>query len=332
MTFSVLHIRRNEPHRLNDAHFWDRGYFTELRALGVRVEERGAVITDGRADVGDVAGFDYVYLWSCNQPHWSLPAAAEVKRQGGRLIVLPVWWHPGPMHRYAGIQDNLDYLLAAGAVLRMADSLHVRTMSEAVECWKLAPGAPAFLLGTGYYEQPVAPMPEPATRLEIGNAVWDFPAGYVCCVGDIHLRKNQLNLARACRLAGLPLVCVGPPFADGYLGAVQAEGARLTGPLSPVDTLRILAGARVAALVSFFDNVAQANLEACWLEVPTVMSYVGCEVDYFSDGGIYCDPTDVADIARALVTAWQRPRGRWAQMQTWQEVAERGLAWMEANK
>jgi glycosyltransferase involved in cell wall biosynthesis len=96
--------------------------------------------------------------------------------------------------------------------------------------------------------------------------------------------------------------------------------------------MQLLARARIHALPSFGEVVSLANQEACSLGVPAVMSYVGAEPEYFGAGGFYCNPTDPGDIARAIADAWGAPRGVWAEMPTWDEVAKRGIEWMEVNR
>lgn len=314
-------IHRAAPHRLNDPHRWDRGYFAALRELGLEVEERP---TDA---IGDLSSFDYVYLWGVNQPAWGLPAAIEIAQQGARLITIPIWWHPDALNNYLGVPTDPSYLNAVATIMNLSESLHVRTHSEALECWKVAPGASCFVLRTGYYELDVPAQPA------------DDP-GYVVSVADIFNRKNQLNLARACALLGVRLVCVGPTLDQGYANRVVTTGAEWVGQKPHGEALEILARARVYANPSFYDNVALSSQEACTLGVPAVLSVQGCEVEYFGLDGDdyagscspeYCDPSNVADIARAIKRAWDKPRGSWSVMDTWREVAEDGLMWMESK-
>lgn len=305
-------IHRAEPHRLNDPHRWDRGYFAALRELDVEVEERP---TDA---IGDLLGFDYVYLWGVNQPAWGLSAAIEIAQQGARLLTIPIWWHPAALNDYLGMPTDPGYLNAVATIMNLSESLHVRTHSEALECWKLSPGANVFVLGTGYY--PLETKPRPA----------DEP-GYVVCIADVFARKNQLNVARACTLLGVRLVCVGPTLDQNYANRVVTTGAEWVGQKSHAEALDIMARARVYANPSFYDNVALSSQEACTLGVPAVLSVQGCEAEYFGMGAEYCDPADPADIARAIKAAWDKFREPWSIMDTWREVAEDGLMWMMEN-
>lgn len=310
----LLFIHRNNEVFLNSNHRRGAGYIDALQRAGVEVVSR-------RADeVGeDLADFDFVYLWQANGPEWALPAAYEAWRQGTRLLVVPIWWSRDLRESYFGRTLYPSYESDVATILEMAECLHVRAMSEAVECWKLAPGAQVFHLGAGAWPPVVESQPA-ATP------------GYVLSLGRIERHKNQHNLALACRSLGIPLVCVGRWGDQSYAARAQAAGAQLMEYLPHQEAMEMLARARVHALPSFGEVVSLANQEACALGVPGVMSYMGAEPEFFGAGGIYCDPTNVADIARAVGEAWNRPRGVWVNMPTWDEIAERGVGWMEENK
>lgn len=273
------------------------GYAAALRRAGAELELRAA----NRA--GDLSGFDYAHLWAACSPDWGLPAAQAASDAGARLIVTPFWWSRDERQMSVG-RGGEDlapgYTAAVGETLRLAEVLFAVTMSEAVECWKLAPGAPVWTVPMG--------IDVPA-----GLAA-QAPEDYVLCVGRREAHKNQAALARACAVLGYDVV-----FAQGQMSAAE-KWARL-------------ARARVHALPSFFENPGLAHGEALALGIPAVMGCHGCEPEFYGPGPFYCDPTEGDDITRALAAAWQArrcpPR---MDLPTWDDAAARALAWMQTHQ
>jgi glycosyltransferase involved in cell wall biosynthesis len=290
-------------------------YYVALRRAGVEAVCRNAT------DPGDCTGFDFVHLWAACSPDWGLPAAYHAKEQGARLIVTPFWWDRAERQAFYGRpgQDLVEgYTPAVGQTLRLADVLFPVTMSEAGQCWKLAPRAKVWPvpMGIGWQEERAA----------------DSPGDYVLCMGRIEPHKNQLSLARACKQLGMTLYAFGEIGNEEYARAVDREGVvlseRRVGEDAKKEALRYT---RVHALPSFFENPGLVHMEAAVMGIPAVMGGHGCEPEFFGPGGIYCDPTSVDDIAAAIAEAWERPRGQWATLPTWDEAASVAMEWMEGN-
>jgi glycosyltransferase involved in cell wall biosynthesis len=286
------------------------GYSKALSALGVNVELRPANETT------DLWRADFVHLWAACSPDWGLPAAQAAKEQGCTLIITPFWWNREERLRFYGDGDDVvpGYTPAVGETLRLADVLFVITMSEAVECWKLAPGVPAHVIGMGFDRPPIEAQE---------------PEDFVLCMGRVEKQKNQHSLAAVCKHLGLPLVLLGGargPYAD----MIREHYPEVTfvDHLEGVEKWKLLARARIHACPSFFENPGIVHGEAALLGIPAVMGGHGCEPEFYGQGGIYCDPTDGNDIARAVIEAWNRPRQKWANVPTWEQVASRGLAWL----
>lgn len=288
-----------------------RRYAGELTALGVDVELRPAT------QLNDLCRADFVHLWAACSPDWGLPAAREAKRQGARLIVTPFWWSRA--ERLAFYQHKGDvapgYTEAVGETLRLADVLFTVTMSEVVECWKLAPRTAVHVVPMGFDEPPVMAQPT---------------EDYVLCIGRIEPHKNQFMLAAACHHLGLRLILLGEER-NGYAAAIREHYPQTEFVTDANDATKwdLLSHARVHALPSFFENPGLVHGEAALLGIPAVMGSHGCEPEFFGQGGIYCNPTNLDDIAQAIIAAWNRPRQRWAVLPTWKQAAGSAMLWME---
>lgn len=289
------------------------GYANALSKAAVTVELRPA------DNPGDLSTADFVHLWAACSPDWGLPAALEAKRQGARLIITPFWWSRAERQAFYGRagQDLVPgYTEGVAQTLQLADVLFPVTMSEAQQCWLLAPRAKVHVVPMGVDIPPTAPQP---------------PGDYVLCIGRIEPHKNQLLLARACLMLGVGLVLIGARGDTRYANYLtEYENVSWRGDVTDEAKYGLLACARVHALPSFFENPGLVHGEAALLGVPAVMGNRGCEPEFYGAGGIYCDPTSVDDIASAIVEAWGRPRGQWAYVPTWEEAARKALQWLGA--
>jgi glycosyltransferase involved in cell wall biosynthesis len=270
----------------------------------------------GADSIGNVADFDFVHMWSANAPHWGYPAASHIKQQGVKLIITPNWWSREKRLEHFGYfeQDVAPgYTGNVAQTLALADVLFVCAMSEAVQCWNLVPFKPVYWLGHG---------------CDVDDEIQN-PENYVACLARIEPHKNQYNLAMACRALDLPLKLVGGVNDPALLNQVKALGAEHI-TCNRQEALDILAKARVHALPSFSETPGMSNMEAARLNVPAVMGNIGAEPEFFGYGGLYADPRNWRQIAQAIDIAWYRPRQQWAIIPSWSEVAQRGIAYMEA--
>lgn len=228
-------------------------------------------------------------------------------------------------------------ILAAEPV---ADTFHARFDATArhsryYRTWfpRFARKAARIITVSGYSKQDiVARYGVPADRIDVAyNGVGDvftplgaaeratarqrFTGGapYIVCVGSLHPRKNVARLLEAFdRVAGhdpeVKLLIVGARmFKDAHmervLGAMQhRERAVFAGRLAHADLRLALGGAQLLAYVSYFEGFGIPVAEAMRCGVPVVAANATSLPEVAGDAALYCDPFDVADIARALRT------------------------------
>ncbi len=171
--------------------------------------------------------------------------------------------------------------------------------------------------------------------------------GYILYVGNDKPHKNLDRLIRACihlwtsADLSIPLVLTGCPepswqrvrrrwthwVASGRIRWIPFHVQR--------DALRVVyTHARVLVQPSLQEGFGFPVLEALALGVPVVVSRTGALPEIAGDAGIYFDPTDVSDMARAIHRVLTDPetarhctdRGRArAYTFTWERAAERFL-------
>lgn len=132
---------------------------------------------------------------------------------------------------------------------------------------------------------------------------------YVLCVARIQRAKNQLNLIKAVKKIGVPLVMIGNVGEKNYLAACEKEAVGIPVrfmPYLPHNKLKdAYAGAACHALPSLRETPGLSSLEAGVCGCPVVMGTEGSQREYFQDFAHYCDPYDVESICRAIRQAMQ---------------------------
>ena len=133
---------------------------------------------------------------------------------------------------------------------------------------------------------------------------------FVAFLGTLEPRKNLPNLVRGFARAGLgddvSLVLAGGSGWDDALDGAVAEavglGADVVRPgFLPQEALSgYLGGADVVAYPSHGEGFGLPVLEAMACEVPVLVARASCLPEIAGDAALYCEGTDVDDMARRL--------------------------------
>jgi hypothetical protein len=130
---------------------------------------------------------------------------------------------------------------------------------------------------------------------------------FILTVGRIEDRKNQLNLIRASRDLGVPLVVVGSPVHQvEYYRKCLSEGGQRTvfcPRMRPEELADAYAAASVFALPSWLDPAPLVCLEAAAAGCPVVTTSLGAIDEYLQGQCWLCDPGSVESIQAALLQA-----------------------------
>ncbi|GIP35117.1 glycosyltransferase [Paenibacillus sp. J2TS4] len=129
---------------------------------------------------------------------------------------------------------------------------------------------------------------------------------YVCCVGGIGPRKNQLSLIRAAKLTALPLVIVGgySEENEGYFNKLRREAGNnvyFAGHLHRQEVQWIMAHSSGHIQPSYVETPGLASLEAASLGINIGVSNIPPVKEYFKDYAEYCDPNSVESIAECML-------------------------------
>ena len=129
-------------------------------------------------------------------------------------------------------------------------------------------------------------------------------------VGRIEPRKNQLNLIKALKGFGMPLVIVGNPVSDymRYYEICKKEGRGRVIFIDRIghdDDLLKSAYKACRCFVSqgWFETPGLAALEAGLAGANVATTDKGCTTEYFKDYVEYFDPSDLKSIRNAVEKA-----------------------------
>ena len=155
---------------------------------------------------------------------------------------------------------------------------------------------------------------------------------YLICTATIHPRKNQTLLAEAARLAGVPVVFLGKPYAEDdpyflkFKSLVDGKLIRYPGFVSTEEKFRYLRGARGFALLSEFESGSIAVYEASAAGLPLFLSDLpwANKVYHKCPGISFTYLSDVNQASRRLATFYKtahRQKNTTFPLLTWNQVA-----------
>ncbi|HUC93011.1 MAG TPA: glycosyltransferase [Paenibacillus sp.] len=129
---------------------------------------------------------------------------------------------------------------------------------------------------------------------------------FLCCIGGIGPRKNQIMLVRAANELKINLVLVGNSSKDNmsYYNKLKKEAGptiKFLGHLSHSEAKGIMAASKGLLQPSYIETPGLAAMEAYSLGVPIAVSDTGPVREYFGDTALYCDPSDI-DSIKAVMT------------------------------
>ncbi|OGC58101.1 hypothetical protein A3A70_00275 [candidate division WWE3 bacterium RIFCSPLOWO2_01_FULL_42_11] len=165
----------------------------------------------------------------------------------------------------------------------------------------------------------------------------DLGEKFILSVGRIELRKNQLRLLHAARLADLPILLVGSfnPHHKSYANAIRHElelnpRAHHIEKIEHINLPSVYKAAGIHALVSFAETTGLVSLEGSLADCVIVSSSWGFGREYLGNQAIYIEPDDVESIKAGLLKAWEsRPskelKEKVLEKYTWENVCQKTL-------
>lgn len=128
---------------------------------------------------------------------------------------------------------------------------------------------------------------------------------YICCIGGIGPRKNQLNLVRAANRAGVNLYIIGKSNErdnayEEKVRKIANPNIKFLGYLDRTIVHKIVMGAKGVIQPSFIETPGLASMEAFSLGIPIAVSDVPPVKEYFNEVAIFVNPHDIDSISNGL--------------------------------
>ena len=172
---------------------------------------------------------------------------------------------------------------------------------------------------------------------QIFRDAFDIHVPFVLCMGNVEIRKNQLNLISALKGTGLHLVIAGQEREQEYAARCHEladETVHFVGKIEYASELQrsAYAAADMLVLPSTLETPGLAALEAAACGTRVALTNEGCTHEYFEDFAVYLNPASVDSIRETVQACLARP-DRAAELAdfvkaryTWRRAAEQLLA------
>lgn len=165
-----------------------------------------------------------------------------------------------------------------------------------------------------------------------GNSPWHKRSGIISA-GRLEGLKNQDKLIKAVNEIDAELTLAGSPGKNAYLyhwylQLLAGERIKFTGQINQAELMRLYQKHRVHAQPSWFETTGLASLEAAAAGCRIVVTNRGDAVEVFGVYALYCDPSDIRDIAQNLLVALESPpapeqRDYFYETFSWEKVSEK---------
>lgn len=310
-----------------------RDNFFELRGGdNVQLEKTLAHLADLgiEADISvsptpDLARYDLVHIFNLGDGCGEIRYLVNARRQHKPVVLSPIYWNPERIMRYQ--LDRVPPPVDPETRRVVARVNELRHESERIARRLLLSCASQILtLSQAEGRLLARDFGAPTERVRVvHNGVESFFAeadpsvfarryglrDFVLCAARVSVQKNQLNLVRAWRDEAIPLVLIGNPEDAAYAAECHTASGRNTiwiGPLAREELASAYAAAHVHALVSWYEMMPLAALEAGMAGCNLVLTTETAGPEFFDDGVWYCDPEDLEGIRTAIRAAHAAPR------------------------
>ncbi|WP_247741252.1 glycosyltransferase family 4 protein [Cohnella sp. LGH] len=326
-----------------DAELYPGGDTVQLLAIRKFLQSCGyevRIISDWQSSLED---FDLIILFNLTRPIEAFLQAKQAMRYRKPYIVFPVYWDLDALPMQRGWSGLAKKCLPQ----RVKDLIRLRKFAKqnSGATGQITPRAssiPAMISEVLAQAACICPNSEAERRhlierFQLPNSVQDnirvvfngldiniiehpaastdkfcLPEFFICCVGGIGPRKNQLKLIEASRSANVPIVLVGraAPGAENYYRQIVAAGGSgltLINNVPQSTVFEIMKRSAGHIQPSYIETPGLASLEAAALGCSIGVSDVGPVREYFGSYAQYCEPDNVDSIAQCLIRLTTQP-------------------------
>ena len=289
----------------------------------------GVNATIDNSPQADLAAYDVVHLFNLIPVVETYQFYLNARQQNKKIVLSTIYWDPVEffevVHQPENFGDWWQSTLPMRREILNGTALILPNSVAELEMLKNSFGAlpPAVVIPNAADRDFAFAKPD---RF-VNKYRW---RDFLLTVGRICRRKNQISLIKVAKQLKLPLVIIGPVNDTQYYQECRRESAGhkvlYIDTLTPTELASAYAAAKVHALVSWYDTPGLVSLEAALAGCAIVTTDRGPTREYFDDQAFYCEPGDVASIAKAVNSAWKAGRNAHLKEKvlrdyTWEKVA-----------
>jgi len=292
---------------------------TVMLSLCEGLTKRGHnVVVDYEGNM-DPSGFDIVHLTNFTLPQ-VLRAQAERVLNAGVPFVVQAMFEDVPRFHF---QSHLiAHNLMNGLSWNPEDVYSIERAPVFDNQWVAERASAIFTTGVVESEAIKRYYGAKASELRLGFSVGaegdaekykKIYGDYLLCVGRIESRKNQLMLLKALEDSDIKIIFVEgaityQPEYDAAVKNFKRKGETIfLKNLNPFELASLYSGARVHALVSWYELPGLVSLEAAAYGTNVVASDYGTIRDYLGKDCFYALPYDAESVRSAVIAAWNTP-------------------------
>ncbi|WP_157643514.1 glycosyltransferase [Paenibacillus camerounensis] len=324
----------------NNSKQFNGGDTVQIKAIVNFLKEQGHIV-DLFINPVDLSSYDMVFIFNLQRPHEALLYASVAKFYSKPYILFPIYWDmtslemkdfisgrsivkksiPTPI---LSLIKGIRYYLGSKKILRkykvsfnnmlnekkiiryiLDNALYIIPNSEA-ESLHLEQ-----IFGRKYAEKIQVIYNGSDIDTDFGSQTddvkvkYNLPDSYICCIGGIGPRKNQMNLVKAARNTDINLIIVGKASAnDKYyeknIKKLATDNIIFLGELKTEDIYWLLKNAKGHIQPSYIETPGISSVEAMLLDCPICVSDVSPVKEYFGDNAVYCSPYSIDSIKEGL--------------------------------
>jgi glycosyltransferase involved in cell wall biosynthesis len=148
-----------------------------------------------------------------------------------------------------------------------------------------------------------------------------LPTNYVCCIGGIGPRKNQLSLVKAIgKIPDLQLIIIGRAHSSNhsyYTKVMNAANENVTfmDNVPQNEVFSILINSLGHIQPSYIETPGLVSMEAAALGIPIGVSELPPVMEYFRENANYCSPDDIESIRLCIMKMLSTSRPKTEELQ-----------------
>lgn len=271
----------------------------QIKNLYKYLRNKGIKVDINRGNIVDFSPYDIIHLFnliSIGSTYKYYKIAQFYKKN---VVITPIYWDLKKYYEYENDSENITLWKIAKPyrkeVLKGCKMVYTNSNKESTLIKEEFGGR---IKSTVAYEGISVESEEiPLYNFKERNNL----DKYVLCVGRICRRKNQVEIARACKEINIDLVLIGQCLNKRYLNeCTKYKNVKYLGDADEYNVYNAYKFANVHATSSFVDIPGIGSLKGAAYGCNLLCTSEGSSREYFGEDAFYCNPYKYDEILTSL--------------------------------